>query len=167
MSRVKKLLYSIAAGLAAALFALYTAGGQPGEYKASLSTALPPEKVLPYLTEPDLIKQWMPAIVSSTPLTTGGVRQGAKSREVIEADGQRLVAETEIIELIPNRILTVRITMENIEAISFFRFVPGGLAHTQQVLYKGYLRPLSPFLHTVGQRQLDTDFQRVKTLLGQ
>lgn len=167
MSRVKKLLYSLTAGLTAALIALYIAGGQPGEYKVSLATTLPPEKILPYLTEPDLIKKWMPAIVSSTPLTQGGVRQGAKSRDIINADGREIVAESEIIELIPGRILTVRVTLENLEAISFFRFVPGGLEHTQQVLYKGMLRPISPFMHTVAQRQLEADFARLKTLLPQ
>lgn len=167
MSRAKKLIYSLAAGLAAALFTLYSAGGQPGEYKVSLATNLPPEKVQPYLTEPELIKKWMPMIVSSTPLTPGGVRQGAKSRDVLEENGRRMVAESEIIELIPNRVVTVRITMENIEAISFFRFVPGGLEHTQQVMFKGYLRPISPFLHTAAQRQLESDFTRLKALLGQ
>ena len=84
MSRVKKLLYSLTAGLSAALIALYIAGGQPGEYKVSLATTLPPEKILPYLTEPDLIKKWMPVIQPGAAEVNANPRSRSAQLRVIE-----------------------------------------------------------------------------------
>ena len=44
MSNIKKFLYSIAAGLATLLVALFALGGQPAEYRAFLATQQPPDK---------------------------------------------------------------------------------------------------------------------------
>ena len=83
MSTLKKILYSLAAGLTAVLISLYTAGGQPAEYRAFLQTTQPGEKIFPYLTDPAKVRLWIGALVESKPLTDGPIRAGSRSQEIV------------------------------------------------------------------------------------
>ena len=74
MSTTKKILYSLAAALVAVLVSLYTAGGQPAEYRVFLATNQPAEKIFPYLIEPAKIRLWIDGLVETKVLTDGPVR---------------------------------------------------------------------------------------------
>ncbi len=165
MSTNKKILYSLSMALAAVLISLYTAGGQPAEYRVFLPTTQPAEKVFPYLTDPAKVRMWIGGLVESKPLTDGPVRPGSRSQEIVEVDGQRIVMESQVIELIPNQILSVRITSPDMEAVSQFRFQPSGLEHIQQVRCKGWLRMASIFMRGPIEKQLNSDFDRLKALI--
>ena len=165
MTKAKKILYSLAAGLAAVLVTLYAIGGQPAEYRAFLTTQQPAEKVFPYLVEPGKVKQWIGGLVESKPLTGGPPRPGSKSREIVEDQGQRMVFDSEIIELLPNRFLSVRLSNEYMDAVSQFRFKPDGLEHIQQVKCKGWMRMMSLFMRAPVEAKLAEDFARLKNLI--
>ena len=165
MSTTKKILYSLAAGLAAVLVTLYSIGGQPAEYRAFLATQQPAEKIFPYLIEPGKVKQWIGGLVESKPLTDGPPRAGSKSQEIVEDQGQRMVFDSEIIELLPNRFLSVRLSNEYMDAVSQFRFKPDGLEHIQQVKCKGWMRMMSLFMRAPVEAKLAGDFARLKNLI--
>ena len=165
MSTAKKILYSLAAGLAAVLVTLYAIGGQPAEYRAFLTTQQPAEKIFMYLVEPAKLKQWIGGLVESKVLTDGPPRAGSKSQEIIEEQGQRMVFDSEIIELLPNRLLSVRLSNESMDAVSQFRFSPEGLEHIQQVKCKGWMRMMSLFMRAPIEAKLAEDFARLKNLI--
>ena len=165
MSTLKKILYSLAAALAAVLVSLYTAGGQPAEYRVFLPTNQPAEKIFPYLTDPAKIRLWIDGFVESKPLTDGPVRPGSRSQEIVEVEGQRTVMDSQVIELIPNQFLSVRLTSPDMEAVSQFRIKSEGLEHIHQVRCKGWLRLASVFLRAPIEKKLNADFATLKTLL--
>ena len=165
MSTLKKVLYSLAAGLAATLITLYSIGGRPAEYRAFLATQQPAEKVYPYLIEPGKVKQWIGGLVESKVLTEGPPRVGSKSQEIVEEQGQRIVFDSEIMEMLPNKYLAVRLANENMDAVSHFRLTPEGLEHIQQVRCKGWYRMLTLFMRAPIEAKLNEDFGRLKTLI--
>jgi uncharacterized protein YndB with AHSA1/START domain len=161
----KKILYSLGAGLAAVLVTLYSIGGQPAEYRAFLATRQPPEKVFPYLIEPDKVKLWIGGLVESKVLTDGPPRPGSKSQDIVEDHGERIVFDSEILELVPNRFLSVRLSNETMDAVSQFKMKPDGLEHIQQVKCKGWMRMISLFLRAPIEAKLNEDFAKLKNLI--
>ena len=151
--------------MAAVLVTLYSIGGQPAEYRAFLATQQPAEKIFPYLLEPTKIKQWIGGLVESKVLTDGPPRPGSKSQEVVEEQGERILFDSEILELVPNRFLSVRLSNETMDAVSQFKIKPDGLEHIQQVKCKGWMRMISLFLRAPIEAKLNEDFARLKNLI--
>jgi uncharacterized protein YndB with AHSA1/START domain len=69
-----------------------------------------PHAVFRYLTEPDLLPRWIDGLRESRPLGDRGMRVGAKSIEVVEANGKMMEIISEVTALDEDRALSVRIT---------------------------------------------------------
>jgi hypothetical protein len=66
--------------------------------------------VFRYLTEPDLLPRWIDGLRESRPLGDRVTRVGAKSIEVVEANGKTVETFSEVTALDKGRTLGVRIT---------------------------------------------------------
>jgi uncharacterized protein YndB with AHSA1/START domain len=107
----------------------------------SLTIRARPETIFPWLVEPDRVARWLGGFVGSELLTEGGVRVGARSRDVVEEDGRRTTRETEIVELEPGRRLGVRITSDVVASVATYELRPDGeatrLRYTSDVTFVG------------------------------
>ena len=56
-----------------------------------------PEAVFDWLIDPDLLARWISGFVGSEPITDGGARLGARSRDTIREGSRTLVLDTEIV----------------------------------------------------------------------
>lgn len=114
---------------------------------ATIDIAAPPSEVFRWLIEPELLARWIGGFARAEPITEGPVRVGSRSRDVIEADGRRLVLETEITELVPDRRLAVHIRYEGGENDDAYDLEPvaGGtrLTYLSDVRLTGAARLLS------------------------
>jgi uncharacterized protein YndB with AHSA1/START domain len=77
-----------------------------------LTAAVPaePQTVFRYLTEPELLPQWIDGLRESRPLGDRVMRVGARSIEVVEANGKLTEIRSEVTALETDRTLGVRIT---------------------------------------------------------
>src|SRR3712207_502133 len=81
-------------------------------YQHVMSVVVPagPHEVFRYLTEPDLLPRWIDGLRESRPMGDGAMRVGAKSIDVVQAQGKSMEIISEVTALDPDRALSVRIT---------------------------------------------------------
>lgn len=138
-------------------------------HQAETSINGAPERVFPYLTQPDLLTQWMGGLVESIPHGDGRLAIGARSREVIEDNGRRFTVESEVVGLEPGRLLEVNLTGEMFDIASRYRLEAAGATtrvyHTLEARYKGVSRIFAPFIRGAVQRKLEADLARLKKVV--
>jgi uncharacterized protein YndB with AHSA1/START domain len=159
----------IAAGLAG--FALYLAGGRPRVVRARLDIDATPERVFRCLTEPELLMRWIAGLVETTPLTTDGVRTGARSRDVIVEGGRRIVFDSEITRMDRPGVLDVLLTMRGVSVACEYRITPRGtgaaLAVEERIQLGGAMRLLAPIATRQMDRQLVAALDRLRGLAAE
>jgi uncharacterized protein YndB with AHSA1/START domain len=127
-----------------------------------------PEQVFPFLVEPERLKQWMNGLKESKPLTEGGVRVGARSEEIVEEEGRRMVVLTEITHLEFNRTLVVKLENEIFDAVSTYELLAaiGGtnVKHSLETSYKGMMKLMAGMIGGMVQKKLEGDLHRLKAV---
>ncbi len=165
-----KALYGASFALAVAVVVLFLLGGRMYTYEVAETMEATPEEVFRHLTEPTLLTQWIGGLVSSTPLTEGGLRVGARSAEVVEEGGRRAEMETTVVQLEPGRYFESTISADSLEALAKYSLTfEDGQTRVDYVLearYKGVLmRCMAPFLGPVIRKKLSSDLGRLKLLV--
>lgn len=165
----KRLLLGAGALVLAAGLVLWVMGGAKAENSASISIAAPPERVFAYLTEPDHLVRWIGGLKKSEPLTSDGLRVGARSRETVEEDGRRLEMETVVTRLEPGRLLEVQINAGMFEARNRFELTQEAgatrVVQTLEAQYRGAARLIAPFLKGSVQKKLESDLARLRGIV--
>ena len=149
------------------LGALWVLGGRTYQYSTSTTIAAPPEKVWVYITDKDKVLLWIEGLKSSTPVTTDGLRVGAKSVEVIEKDGQIYKMESEILRLEAPRLLEMRFVVVGAGTTrGTYELTPEGnqtrLTFNIASVSHGWIRLFAPFLGPAIQKQIDENTGRLK-----
>jgi uncharacterized protein YndB with AHSA1/START domain len=125
-----------------------------------------PDRIFPWLTEPDRVKQWIGGLVESIPLDDGRLAIGARAREVVEESGRRFTMESEVVGLEPDRLLAVNLTSAMADMASSYRLTPAGATtrvhHTMEARYKGVMKLFAPLIRRAVQRKLEGDLTRLK-----
>ena len=147
---------------------LWILGGRPRTYHVSRLLAAPPAEVFPYLTDPDLLAEWIEGLVRTEPLTDGGPRLGARSRDTIEERGRRMEFLSEIVGWAPPERMDVQLEGPGVSATSGYRLEAneGGthLTHEQTVRYRGMLRVMAPFIDGPVRAKLEGHLGRLQAL---
>lgn len=125
-----------------------------------------PDVVFPWLIEPDKLASWIGGFVGSEPLTEGGARLGARSRDTLGEGGRKIVAETEITEFDPGRLMRVRIVAGGATLDDTYRLAPTAdgtrLEYTSDIHVGGFMRLLAPLVTRQAQARADRDFVSLK-----
>lgn len=156
--------------LVLAVYAVWalTAGGEV-DNRTHVEIGQPPDVVFGYLTEPDRIRLWMDGYVESRSLTGPGTFVGARSIEVIEANGERTEMDLRVTEFEQDALLAVRIKSDQVEARNRYRLSKTAagtrIDYDSQTEARGWLRLLAPILHGAIQERIDADFARLKETL--
>jgi uncharacterized protein YndB with AHSA1/START domain len=157
---------SILALAAAAGALLWFVGGRMAVHQVETAINETPGRVFDYLTQPELLTQWMGGLVESIPVGDGRLVVGARSREVIEDNGRRFTLDSEVVGLEPGRLLAVSLTGDMFDFTSRYRLDSAGpttrVHHTLEARYKGITRLFAPFLRGAVQRKLEADLARLK-----
>jgi uncharacterized protein YndB with AHSA1/START domain len=137
-------------------------------HAVTIQIAAPSQRVFDCLVDPSRLREWIGGLESSEPLTDGGLRVGARSRETIRDRGRDTQLVTEVTGLIPGKLLVNRITSPMLAAESRFELEAVGegtrLHHTLVPRYKGFLRLVAPLFRGMVQRKLEGDLARLRTL---
>ena len=85
-------------------------------------------RVFRLLTEPELVPLWVKGLLESRPEGDGQVRLGARSVEVVRRGGRTVQMAAEIVELIPDSIVTNRLEAADGQYLSRFELRDVGSA---------------------------------------
>ena len=125
-----------------------------------------PDVVFRWLIEPDKLSRWIGGFLGSEPLTSGGARLGARSRDTVGEAGRTIVAETEITEFEPGRLMRLRIVAGGVTQDDTYRLTPQGdgtnIEYTSDVHVRGLIRLLAPIVARQAQARADRDFASLK-----
>jgi uncharacterized protein YndB with AHSA1/START domain len=136
---------------------------------AEVQLSAPPAAVFPFLVEPDRLKAWLGGLTESVPLTEGGPRLGARSREVVVEGHQTMEMVTEITGFEHNRLLEVHITGDGFTMDAAYRLweSSGGtrLRYEAETKFEPVMfRLLAPIIQPEVQQKLERDLRRLKQL---
>ena len=137
-------------------------------YRATTAIARPAAAIFPLLTEPEQLKRWIGGLESSVPLTEGGLRLGARSRETVVEGGRRMAMDSEVVELDPPRLIAV--TLDGADAQGLVRYTldeaNGGttLLYVCELRFRGLMALLAPLARGPGQSKVESDLARLKAL---
>jgi uncharacterized protein YndB with AHSA1/START domain len=109
-----------------------------------------PAALFPWLVEPDRLSRWVSGFIGSEPIGSAEVRVGARSHDIIEAEGKRFEVETEIVELRPGERLAVRITSSSHDQDDSYDLHARGdateLTYRSDMRMRGLTRLLTPLI---------------------
>jgi uncharacterized protein YndB with AHSA1/START domain len=133
-----------------------------------LTAAVPaePQTVFRYLTEPELLPQWIDGLRESRPLGDRVMRVGARSIEVVEANGKLTEIRSEVTALETDRTLGVRITYPgagDTDMTYELSPVPRGteVRLTVTPRYRGIARLVGRLIQPVMRRRLQANLDRL------
>ncbi len=171
MKRVLYILGGCVAVVVLAVFVLWLIGGQTFTNVAEVTIDAPADSVFVHLTDDEKLTKWIDGVTEMEPLTEGGHRVGAKSRIVVEEDGNEFEMTSEVVETEQDRLLVVRITSSMFEVNSRYELTQRDNAthvtHTMTANYFGAARLIALIMGNSIQEKLDADFQRLKKQVEQ
>jgi uncharacterized protein YndB with AHSA1/START domain len=135
---------------------------------ASVSVRADPATVFRCLSDSEMVPRWIEGVVESRPLTTDGVRVGARSMEVVATPGGRMEMVSEIVAMEPDRLLVVEITTPYGPCQSRFALEPEAgntLVRQRMTLeYRGAFRLVSWLIDRSVRKKLNADLARLAAL---
>lgn len=169
MRRILQIILVVLLLLVIVIAGLWAIGGRRYEYEFELSVNAPPERIYPYLTDPQLLPKWISGLVESKPVTKDGLHVGARSIETVEENARRITMESEVTRYEPNRVLESRLTNEMMDVLVIYELQPDGngtrLRHKMSANYKGFfIRVIAPLIGGSVRSKLEGDLNRLKHL---
>jgi hypothetical protein len=153
--------------------ALWIIGGKKDEYSISLVIDAHPNQVFPYLTQPDLLKQWASGLVQVEelrPLADGSNRTIKTTRIVVDQSGKRTAFEDEVLRHSENEAVTVQSSnaAQVITAIYQLDLKDNRktvLTHRVKVSNVGIGRLLGPLQRDDVKSQMENEARQLKELV--
>ncbi len=164
---MKRVLLWTLVVIVAGLGVLWVLGGRTYTFMTGTTIAAPPEKVWVYITDKDKLLLWIDGLKASTPVTTDGLRVGAKSVETIEKDGRVYNMDSEVLRVEAPRLLELRITMVGAwTVVATYELASDGsqtrVSLKEDAQSHGLFRLFAPFIGGAIQKTLDTDIGSLK-----
>lgn len=141
-----------------------------GRIEASVEISRPAAVVYPYLHEPDSLKKWISGLVQDSVLTDGGLRIGARSREVMSAGGERIVLESTVTGLEMNKRLDLMVTNPDFDIYERMHLDEKGgvtqLHYSAKINYHPWLaRLFEPVITPDSRQEIQKDLLALKRLV--
>ena len=137
--------------------------------EAMVEIQRPAAAVFPLLTNPAHLRRWVDGLEQSIPLTQGGVRVGARTKELMLIDGKRYKIEREVLAITPNKSLKVATSSAGFETISDYELkaaegstVVSVISETRYTITKGKI--LADVINISAQQKLERDLATLKSL---
>jgi uncharacterized protein YndB with AHSA1/START domain len=139
--------------------------------KLTIQIDKPASQVFPWLTEEARLVQWITGLKSNEPLTEGGLRVGARSKEIVEGQGGEIfVIISEITSLEMNSELGMAFTFDSFEMEALYQLSEKDgtttVNYSDETQFKSFgLRLFTPLIQNSQKRQLEGDFAKLKSLV--
>jgi len=164
---MKRVLLWTLVVIVAGLGVLWVLGGRTYTFTTGTTIAAQPEKVWVYITGKDKLLLWIEGLKASTPVTTDGLRVGAKSVKTIEKDGQIHNMDSEILRVEAPRLLESKVVMGGAgTVVATYELTSDGsqtrVNLKEDVQSHGWCRLFAPFIGGAIQKTLDTDMAKLK-----
>jgi uncharacterized protein YndB with AHSA1/START domain len=128
----------------------------------------PVEQVFAFLTDTGKLATWQSNLIKSESLTEGPLRTGSRFREVRRINNKEEQIEGEITTLEPNKRLETK-TVTKPQAMVSYALDPeqGGtrLKYSFVLETSGLMRLLEPLIASSIKKDMDADFETLKSLL--
>jgi uncharacterized protein YndB with AHSA1/START domain len=126
----------------------------------------PPDRVFEYVSQPELMKEWVGGLIEFRPLDPGPAL-GARGVQVVEVGRRNWELESEITRYQPPRILEARLTHRGFESTAAYELEErDGRTHVRATLDTTYRlgadRLLGGLMTRQAQRKLRADLERLK-----
>lgn len=137
--------------------------------EAMVEIQRPAAAVFPLLTDPKNLSRWVGFMEQSIPLTQGGVRVGARTKDLMLIDGKRYKIEREVLALEPNKSLKVATRSAGFETISDYELKAAEGGTVVRVItttrYMGTKSKIIADVQTISDKQkLERDLATLKAL---
>ena len=177
MHTVFIVLASIAGLFAAVISGLYLAGrsGNGALHETSIEIDAPPDRVWPWLVEPERVKGWVSGLKTVESLTPEkGLEAGARDRLVVEVHGEENELFSEVTQVEPLRALEQRVWQTGALAwheVARFTIEPLGDGRVRFVVTARYTYTtfpgvvLEPIIRVAAGKKLTEDLARLKALV--
>ena len=141
-----------------------------GRIEATIEIRRPAAVVYPYLHEPDSLKRWISGLVQDSVLTDGGLRIGARSREVMAAGRDKFVMESTVTGFEMNKRLDQMVTHPDFDIYERMHLDERGkvtqLHYSAKINYHPWLaRLLEPILTPDSRKEVQDDLSALKRIV--
>ncbi len=138
--------------------------------ETEIAIQAPPERVFPWLVEPQKLIRWIDGLTDIESLDDGSLKVGARSLETLREGKRTYVMETEVTALETNRLLGVRLVMREgpgLEVDAVYTLAPEGeatrLSLVQSARYRGWwMKALAPLIDPAARKKMEANFHRLK-----
>jgi uncharacterized protein YndB with AHSA1/START domain len=136
----------------------------------AVEIARPPAAVFPYLTEPECLLRWVGGLREFVPLNGGRARTGSRSKQRLRIAGRDWRFEGEVLELEPERCISVCIRGRGLRMTSRYVLDPTDAGTRLSVEVRSeftrvFARVLGGIVEREGQRKLEADLGRLSDLV--
>ena len=136
----------------------------------TIEIARPPAAVFPYLTEPELLKQWVGGLTTFDAVDGENAHIGARSRQVMVIGGRKWELDGELTALEPDRLVQARMEGKGVTATTSYALEPveNGTRLTATVESEFSLlvaRLFGGLVSREAQRKLRADLARLEALV--
>jgi uncharacterized protein YndB with AHSA1/START domain len=131
----------------------------------------PAAQLWPWLVEVPRLKQWLGGFIDSIPEDSGGLRVGARSKELVELDGRRWEIGSQVTALQPGQRLALHLVADEFEDDTEYLLEERGgvtmLTYKSDAHYRPLLaRLLSPLISRDVERKVRSDLAKLDGLLA-
>lgn len=147
-------------------------GGASGKSFNEVTVTIdkPAAEVFTWLVTPEKLRGWIRGYVDSVPLNGDSLRVGARTKEIINADGERFDMEMELTGLEMNRLLAFNMTNEMFDQQGKYELTETNgsttVHFTANSQFKGFfMRLIEPMFTPVAQKQYEANLAKLKEIV--
>jgi uncharacterized protein YndB with AHSA1/START domain len=176
MSFSTRLLIFVVIFIAIGGASLWILGGKKTDYSTSVTINATPQQIFPYLTQPELLTEWVNGLEQVEPLIPNEDENlpssASTTTRVIELDGKRLRFEDEVMRFEQDKLLSIRSSNHLTMVTAIFELAAVDRFSTE-LNYRvrstnlGIGRFLAPFQKTDQQSRIADEALRLKKLVEQ
>lgn len=134
--------------------------------------AAPPNEVYAFLSEPTNVPRWQTGVVSSERTSPAPTEAGSTGRVVLEVMGQRVTANTKVLEAVADRRLVLATSVSGMSVVGSLDLAPveGGTEVTFSSEVKAesiFMAPLERMVTDAVEQDLDASLGRLSAALAE
>ncbi len=142
-------------------------------YEVQTTIKATPNQIFPFLTETTYLKQWVSGLVDSQVIRGSGTEPGAVALMTIKEGDRIMKMESEVLEVVANKRLVVRLTSldgPKYQGVSNYQLQEENgqtrlTANMDFELGSFFLRAMAPLFKMIGNKNLCSDFDKLKKLV--
>ena len=165
MSNISKLLMLLAIGVVLACSSVYLIGGKKQEFDAEVVIKAPVGQIFPYLSQPQLKKQWMQGLVDQQLTDGDAIAEGAMLQSTLTSNGVSEQFQDEVIRFRENEIVSIKSRNPRLSSTTMLKLKEEGsgtrVSYKRVVQYNGIDRFKTVFSESTFQQELEQDLDKL------